>query len=179
MNEEDCFVDDIINNIKSKKKKLNSKDKGKRGERDLCKVLTKRFPDHKGFFRVMGSGSLGGFSHLTEQAKEIFTGDIVCPEGFKFSIECKYGYDDIDLCTALEDGNKTIDKFLSQAEKDAERVKKKPLLCWKKPRQNWLAFFKIEEVCRIEAVYKLIYRDWICLPLTKVVTMPDTFFFTA
>src|SRR5687768_2233678 len=97
---DDYFIDDVLLNLSRKKEKLNSKDKGKRGERDLCKVLSNRFTDRKGFFRVVGSGAHGHCVTMTEQAKEVLTGDVVCPEGFRFAVECKYGYPDIDLSGA-------------------------------------------------------------------------------
>jgi hypothetical protein len=175
MDDEDFFIDDVLNTLKTKKKKVNSKDKGQRGERDLCKVLADRFPTHTGFFRVVGSGNRWSHAELTEQAKSVMTGDLVCPEGFAFTIECKYGYADIDLCYAFEGGHKEIDKFLEQADKDADRVSKKPMLCWKKPRQPWLAFLKNMDV---DTDYKMYYRNWVVVSLADILrTQPDEFFF--
>lgn len=166
---DDFFIEDILNTTQ-RGKKVNSKDKGRRGELELCKILSKRFGGS--FFRVVGSGNRWSQVTLTEHAKEVLTGDVVCPASFAFAVECKYGYADIDLCTAFS-GHKELDKFLEQAEKDADRVGKKPLLCWRKPRQPWLAFLKEDFVTD----YKLYYRDWVGYALTDVLAKPDEFFF--
>lgn len=171
MNDDDFFVEDILDN-NVKKKKINSKDKGRRGESDLCKVLSARFVGMAGFNRVIGSGNAWSFANLTEQAKNVMTGDIVCPEGFKFSIECKYGYAQIDLSSSFH-GNKELDKFLLQSEKDADRIHRKPMLCWKKPRQKWLAFVKED----LQYKYKMTYREWSIVSLDTLLEEDDSFFF--
>src|SRR5882672_3588273 len=84
---DDYFVEDIINQ-KERKKKVNSKGKGARGELELVKLLSKRFPG-KSFFRVVGSGNRGSQVPLTEQAAEVMTGD-VAGDKLRLSIECKY-----------------------------------------------------------------------------------------
>lgn len=174
---DDYFIEDIVN-TKERRKKVNSKDKGARGERSLVRLLSERFPDKKGFFRVVGSGNRWSQVTLTEQAAEVMTGDLVTPANFKLSIECKYGYADIDLCSAFDNGNKQIDEFLDQTERDANRVKKIPLLCWRKPRGLWLAWLKqtwLPETAQF--TYKLHYRDWIVLSLTELLKLDDEFFF--
>ena len=172
---DDFFIDDVLENLgRKEKKKVNSKDKGKRGERDLCAVFSERFSDKNGFFRVVGSGA-HGHRLMAEQAVQVLTADIVCPEGFKFSVECKYGYADIDLCTCFDKGIKNLDDFLDQAEKDAVRVGKLPMLCWRKPRQNWLVFVKAASAP--DGTYKLYYRDWVGMSLTELFKQPDSFFF--
>ncbi len=166
--EEDFLFEDM----EPPKKKVNSGRKGKSGERGLVKILNARFPGGEPFSRVMGGGSHGARS-LTKQAKEVLTSDIVCPPGFLFSIECKYGYEDIDLFRSFDKGNKALDKFLAQAEGDAERVGRMPLLCWKKPRSPWLAFTKEA----IESTYLLRYREWHAVTLDNLLAKPDSFFF--
>jgi Holliday junction resolvase len=173
---DDFFIDDILENLERKeKKKINSKDKGARGERDLCAILLSRFPDKKGFFRVIGSGNRGSQVNLGEHAKQFFTGDISSGStGFKFSIECKYGYEDIDLSTCFDSGIKPLDVFLEQAEKDAAKVGKLPMLCWRKPRKPWIVFVKETNK---DFSYKLYYKDWICVSLTEFLSQDDSIFF--
>lgn len=172
---EDWNIDDVLNNINSGKPNT-SKRKGSTGERALRDVFAKRFPEHS-FFRVVGSGNRWSQVNLTEEVREIFTGDIVCPQNFKFVIESKYGYDDIDLCSAFEKGHKDLDAFLKQVEKDGESVKKEPLLCWKKPRLPWLAFLKANLIGHKRFIYRLNYREWIGVALNELLQLENGFWF--
>lgn len=184
--EDDYETDDVLGNYnKRKKKKKDSKDKGGRGERLLIAELEKRFPG-KPFSRSVGSGNRWSQARLSEAAKQVFTGDVVTPEDFLFAIECKYGYNDISLERAIarsvegKSGNAQLNKFLTQAEKDGSRVKKKPLLCWKQNYKPWLAFFKTEHLSdRLrELPDRMTYHDWSVVPLERAFEEPDTFFMT-
>lgn len=183
--EDDGFEpDDILGNYeKRKKKRKDSKDKGGRGERLLIAELDKRFPG-KAFSRSIGSGNRWSQARLTEAAKQVFTGDVVTPEDFFFALECKYGYNDISLERALKralegkSGNAQLNKFLTQAEKDGLRVKKKPLMCWKQNYKPWIAFLKtthLSERLR-DSPDRLVYFDWSIVPLETLFSEPDSFF---
>ena len=88
----DLEVEDILEHH-VKKKKVNGKQKGNRTELHLCKMLTKHFEEE--FSRALGSGArTSQVAHLPEHAKKTLTGDICVPEGFKWVIECKGGYED-------------------------------------------------------------------------------------
>lgn len=183
--EEDYDIDDILNEHKNRKKRKKSGDKGKRGERNLIEELETRFPG-KPFSRTLGSGNRWSQARLTETAKKVFTGDIVTPEEFLFALECKHGYNDIDLEKAIKrtasgKGNKLLDTFLEQAEKDGQRVDKMPMMCWKKDYQPWLAFLKSDNTPKDlkELPEVLVYRDWVIIPLLKVLQKPDDFFLKA
>lgn len=177
--DEDFDVDDVLNSY-NKKKKKNSGRKGKRGERGLIDELKSRF-SNMAFSRTLGSGNRGDQVNLTETAKKIFTGDIVTPDNFVFTIECKHGYNNISLERAIKraKGNSVIDSFLSQAKKDSEKVNKKPMMCWKKDYQPWLVFLKTENVPKELKDIKehLTYKEWSVLPLVKILECPDSFFF--
>ncbi len=74
-------IEDLLENNKEKKKKVNGKQKGNRTELHLCKLLTKHFGDE--FSRALGSGArTSQVAHLPEHAKKTLTGDICVPEGF-------------------------------------------------------------------------------------------------
>jgi hypothetical protein len=181
MTEDDFIIDDILKSSEPKKKK-NSKRKGKRGELDVCDLFSKRFPEHK-FSRVVGSGNRWAQANLTETAKSVLTGDLVVPSSFKYCVEVKTGYPEIDLCSALDGGNAKIDSFLEQATKDAERVKKKPLLIWKKDRQPWLAFINLADVSdsdkniKVPITYYLLYREWFCASFRLLLEQSELFWF--
>ena len=155
-----------------KKKKLHSGRKGNRGENGVIQLLTERF--HMPFSRVPDSGARMSQVALPEELKIAYTGDIVCPAIFKYCIECKNGYDNESLENILFKGHKNaqLDEFLAQAQKDADRIHKKPMLCWKKTGKPYLAFtheLKVGE-------YGMFYRDWIAVPLVKLLELPDDIF---
>ena len=115
------------------KKKINSKGKGNRAELELAKLLTRKFGAP--FARVgVSSGARPKQVKLDGQATETFTGDLIVPEGFRFSVECKAVNKDVDLLAE----SALLDKFLHQAATDAESIGKIPLLCWKRNRKGWI-----------------------------------------
>jgi hypothetical protein len=178
-NEEDYEVEDLLGDLnkkRSKKKKINSGRKGKSGERNLCATLTERFK--KPFSRVIGSGARMSQVNLTEEAKLVMVGDIVCPNNFVFTIESKCGYSEIDLCNALENGHKLLDAFMDQAQKDANKVNKKPLVCWKKDRVACVVFLKQVDLPNFRDLkMNMCYNDWVAISLTELLKQKDSFFF--
>jgi hypothetical protein len=177
----DDFLDDFVMeedfiNLKNKKtnKKINSKKKGNRVELELTKILNNRF--ESGFSRSVGSGNRWSQTqNLSENAKQIYSGDLVVPENFKFVIECKGGYDGIDLNSIFIHGNSEIDSFLDQVTLDSERCKRKPLLCWKQTRRPWLAFVLTKDLNH-NFKYKLNYDKWSCIALEHLLALKNDFF---
>ena len=155
-------------------KRKNSKNKGKRGELALVKLFNKRFSTQE-FSRVVGSGNR--WSHVA-YAKNDYIGDIVCPDNFRFSVECKFGYPDIELYKALDGGDKQLDGFLQQAKDDALRTNKSPLLCWKKDRRPFLAFVFMRQSLEDQFDIRLHYREWVVTTLSSLLALPDSFFFS-
>jgi len=193
---DDYDVDDLFDKPKKKK---NSKNKGKRGELQLCKLLTERFnrpkkPHYDGvqngldgrpiigpmpdppriFSRVVGSGNRWS---QVEYVSNDYIGDIVTPPGFKFVIECKFGYSEINLTSILTRKCKQLDSFLKQSEKDAKRAGQLPLLCWKVERQPWMAFYHAKDAANINPFIYIKYGSWICTPLTTLLSLGDSYFF--
>ena len=115
------------------KKKINSKGKGNRAELELAKILSARFG--VSFARVgVSSGARPKQVKLDSMATETLTGDLIVPEGFRFSVECKAVNKDVDLLAE----SALLDKFLKQAAVDADSIGKMPLLCWKRNRKGWI-----------------------------------------
>jgi hypothetical protein len=174
MEERSFEIEDIL--AAEKKKKVNSSDKGKRFERELCKLLKDRFKTS--FSRTIGSGNRWGqVSDMPEHAKETFTGDVVCPEGFRFALESKGGYDDIDLERALVDNNAELDGFLEQAEKEGSDKNRLPLVCWRKTRKAWLAFIRTEDLPHLNWKNRIIYGKWSVVPLAFLLLEDNKFFY--
>lgn len=89
------------------------------------------------FDRVPASGSMFGGKNASravnarDDAVDILTADIICPEGWRWVIECK-NHEDVPI-HQLFFGNecKTVDDFLSQICDDAQTSGKEPLLVFK------------------------------------------------
>ena len=157
-----------------KQPKIDSKAKGARGEIALAKILSARF--NQIFSRSVGSGNRWSqVASLPKHAQETYTGDLVCPAGFKWTIECKVGYDEIDLGSLQP--NKTLDGFLAQAATDASMSGRKPLVAFKRARQPWVAAIPATTFLVPSEPHQhyLLYRGWWIFPLTELLGLSDEF----
>ena len=140
-------------------KRINSKRKGNAAELELAKILTKRFDVP--FARVgVSSGARPKQVKLDNKATETFTGDLIVPSGFRFSVESKSVNKDVDLL----DQSALLDKFLKQAADDAVSIGKIPLLCWKRHRKGWIVVLPERYVFSKSIVftnYYSVYREWV------------------
>ncbi len=174
-------IEDIIRNAEiqklKKKKRINSGDKGKRTERQLGKKLQKRFGFE--FTRTLGSGNRWSqVTYLPKHAQQTFTGDLVCPTNFRWVIESKGGYDDIDPYTMLSQGHHKVDEWIEQAIKEAGHSDRDPLICWKKTRKAWVCMIQTKHLGKRRFKYSFKYKDWTLIPLNVILEFKDDFFFT-
>jgi Holliday junction resolvase len=154
----DLLVDNLLK--EGRKKGINGCRKGKTVERNLCKFLTEKFQAE--FTRSVGSGNRWGQVELPEYAKQVFTGDICVPEGFKWVIESKGGYEDkLDLNNVCDGPITQLDDFIEQVSRDAEYCGRKPIVLWKRNRKPWIAVVRKEHIMS-ESVfpYLIRYGDW-------------------
>lgn len=160
---------------------IKSGKKGKRGELEIVHQLNERFVDdcgRGGFSRSVGSGNRWGQGvQLSRQSIQTYAGDITCPVGFRFVVESKCGYNDVDLFTMFGGCCKELDTFLAQVESDAERCGRSPMLIWKKDRKEKIAFVRRSELVTDPDAPFAAYRGWLAVSLTWLLTLPDTFFF--
>lgn len=169
--DEDFLIDDVL--APRRKKKVDGKRKGNRGELELTKILTERFGTS--FSRSVGSGNRLSQVNLPQHAKDVYSGDIVVPKNFAWTVEVKNGYSDVDLGAIFGDGCRELDAFLQQAADDAGRCGRKPLLCWKRDRKPWLAFVRSCDLIG-DFDYRLVYREWSGVDLKKLLMLEDEFF---
>lgn len=187
--EDDLDIEDITENL-NKKKKIKSGQKGKTGEREIVNDLNVRFadllaknPTWGAFSRSVGSGNRWGQNvNLPQHAKDTFTGDIVAPTNFKFVIESKKGYNDIDIFDCFSGKCSGLDEFLKQVTDDSVRSGRKPLLIWKKDRKAKVAFLLRPDIFAHVLQHGkrwpvMIYKEWMGVPLTELLTLADDFFF--
>lgn len=173
--DEDFFVDNIL--MPEKKKKINTGRKGKRREREVAKILNERFGG--GFSRTIGSGNrTKQVTFLPKHAQDTFSGDLVTPECFAFSIESKGGYDDVDLVSAFDGGHSQIDEFLKQAQFDADGCKRKPMVVWKKSRKPMLAIIRTTDLPKREWDYIMTYREWSIVRFDELLKEDCNFWFS-
>lgn len=160
----------------------NSKNKGNRAERDLCKKLNDRFkhlPLEAGrFSRSVGSGNRWGQQVLLSQAAaQTYGGDITPPEGFLWSLESKSGYSGIDLAKIVEGPIGLLDEFLEQAEGDAKATNRMPALIFRQDRKKPIVFVKDADSPAEWFAGCLAYQGWLGVTLETWLQQPDSYFF--
>lgn len=107
---------------------MNAKNKGNSFERKISKILSERFKDYTGldaaFRRNIDSGSFFGGSNqsraVTHDVSKATFGDIVCPNNFKFSLECKHYKTPPSFGILLKQESKQWDTWIEQARQDSE-----------------------------------------------------------
>jgi hypothetical protein len=171
--EQDLELFDVGGEEQDKKKKVDGKAKGDRGELILAKLLSKHFG--KEFSRGVGSGNRWSqVSNMPEHAKATFLGDICPPENFLWVIECKNGYEDeIDLNNALGPIAK-LDEFIEKSLRDSKLSGRDPIICWKRKWKPWVAILPV--MCCLDPShfdYYMQYRDWMIVELEKLLNITE------
>jgi Holliday junction resolvase len=123
-----------ISSLKKKKKK-NSRAKGSTFERQIAKLLNEHLGTTE-FSRTPGSGAFATTHSLPDHLK--IYGDLITPQNFRYCIECKKGYNNINLYS-LYNNSSEFWKFINQCQKDADKCGKVPLVIFKQDRQPTLA----------------------------------------
>ena len=123
-----------------------SKDKGKSGERELCKILEGVFGGS--FIRVPNSGAFVGGKNvfrkesLTNEQNKLTTGDIITPDFMpKFVLESKF-YKDFPFHALL--GTKPIPLLDGWIQQNLDCVDPDDfwLVCFKINRKGWFGVFE-------------------------------------
>jgi len=105
-----------LDNLRKKPKRKNSKAKGSAFERKVAKLLNEHF-ETTDFQRTPGS------------------------KDFIYTIECKKGYNDLDLYSLLNPKSKIYD-FIKQTEKDAEEANKSGIVLMAQDRRDIIVLIK-------------------------------------
>ena len=124
-----------LSQLRTKPKRKNSRTKGNTFERQIAKALNDRFKTTE-FSRSPGSGAFATTHTLPEHLK--IYGDLITPDKFKYCIECKKGYNNLNLYS-LYNYSSEFWKFIEQSEKDSEKCSKIPMVIFKQDRQPILA----------------------------------------
>lgn len=127
-----------------------SKRLGKGFEYEVRDILREATGDNS-FERVPSSGAyFGGANKVrAETARkdlvEIMSGDLICPPGWRWIVECK-NHEDVPM-HQLFLGKKCalMDEFLQQVYQDSETTNKEPLLFVKLRRKGWKLPAKVKK----------------------------------
>ena len=163
---------------------VNSKDKGNSYESAVAKALSVRFADllglEVGFRRATDSGSyFGGTNASRMQTHDLdyaTYGDIVCPRNFKFTLECKF-YKTPPSFDMLVKGNiKVWDTWIEQADSDAKKDNKMPLIVIKYNRTADLVLVDSNVKCKGITSFAT-YKGKAAYSLPDILSLGDEFFF--
>ncbi len=136
-----------------KRKRIDSKNKGKSFENEIAKQLSKSFYPFQ-FKRVLHSGAiLGGknvknISNYSEILANLFIGDVVCTndsetnEIFRFNVECKFYKTPETLDNFLGETNSNLPKWYEESIVDSQKVNKDPILIVKWNRSSVYCIIK-------------------------------------
>ena len=141
---------DLKELILTKKKKKNSRAKGNGFERKLCEILNDCF-ETKDFMRSPGSGAFATTHKLPDHLQ--IHGDLITPDRFKFTIECKFGYNKENIGYFFSDKS-DLSSFIVQAERDSKKATKDFLLVFKQNNRGILCLFLIDKSYDIFNVVK-------------------------
>lgn len=154
---------------------------------ELAKILTERFGQE--FKRVPMSGAWGTRNReieVREDAMQILSGDIMCPENFKFSVESK-GRIDFNFWDMLNAETKglDIDEWILQAKNDAAAVHKEALIYVKVNRRKPFVLYpsKLDEDFRNRPETRKLfgkvieYQGMRVLRFDYFLELPNEFFF--
>jgi hypothetical protein len=143
------------------KKRPNSKKKGSSFERKVCQVLNDYFKTTE-FCRSPNSGAFATTHNLPEYLK--IYGDIITPKEFKFCIEAKRGYSDINISDLFNKKSKFWE-FIEQAERDSRKSHKPYLLIWQQDRGRIL--------CVLPKTYSLIVENHLNFGIINIIALEE------
>jgi len=145
-----------------------SKDKGSNYERDVVKKLNNIYNTDT-FRRTPGSGALMGKGNwqknirLEDNTRRILASDIITPDWFRFSIECKWYKDSPNYSTIVKGPDTTLDGWITETELDSQNNNLWPMLCFKTNNQGEHVALRKDFLEVISCDYYVIYRDYIII----------------
>lgn len=114
----------------------NSRAKGEDFEHKICQILNKRFS-------TKGHKFEKNISNLAEGLK--VCGDIAGPSSFRFSVDCKSGYDVITISDLFKAGSE-LSKFWKRCCARAAKLGLDPIMIWQHDNRDILAVIDINHI---------------------------------
>ena len=165
--------------------KINVKQKGNRGENELCEIMSRRFSPMR-FMRSMSSGGIiGGGNMIRRQgiskgAIEMLAGDIVVPDGFRFCLEHKYYGSDTHTITNLLFCKSDLVEWWNQCVESADKCDRLPMLVVKVNYKDRYVVCRFDDIKdRLGGKY-IIYNNvemLVIVALETVLGFSDEFWF--
>jgi hypothetical protein len=166
----DNFDSALIKKHLSKKKRVNSRSKGNTFERKICALLNNRFNTTE-FCRSPGSGAFATTHSLPDHLK--VHGDIITPKNFKHIIECKKGYNKINI-NSIFNNSSEFWNFIKQSEKDSQASGKTSVIIYQQDRQPALIISKNGLFSMFSDT--ITFDQYEINLLEKILTLPDNYF---
>lgn len=160
-----------ISKIKSRGKRVNSRTKGNSFERKICTILNKRFNTDY-FNRSPGSGAYATTKVLPKEYQ--IHGDLITPVNFRFSVECKKGYKNINIDSLLNKKSE-LWKFIDQAINDSKKSNKLPLIVYQQDRRDILIL--AQEGVFVKTKKRISFLGWEIHTLTDALSFEDSQWF--
>jgi Holliday junction resolvase len=146
-----------LKNLRQKPKKKNSRAKGHTFERHIASLLNDRLGTSE-FSRTPGSGAFAT-THSLPSHLNIY-GDLITPIKFRYCIECKKGYNNINLYSLYNNSSEVWD-FLHQSDKDSKKSGKVPMMILKQDRKPITAFiptYKADKIIKGVSYLTIAYK---------------------
>lgn len=176
----DFYDSKLLKEKLSKKKRVNSRSKGNTFERKICALLNNRFNTTE-FCRSPGSGAFATTHSLPDYLKVY--GDLITPKNFKFIIECKKGYNKINI-NSIFNNSSELWEFIKQSERDSQTSGKPALIIYQQDRQPALIIYKKELFYSLpntitfeDTINKVSYTKYNINLLEDILNIPNHFFF--
>lgn len=168
----DSYDSKLLKEKLSKKKRVNSRSKGNTFERKICALLNNRFNTTE-FCRSPGSGAFATTHSLPDYLKVY--GDLITPKNFKHIIECKKGYNKINI-NSIFNNSSEFWEFIKQSERDSQVSGKTSVIVYQQDRQPALIISRIGLFSRFSDT--ITFDQYEINLLDKILTLSDDYFFT-
>lgn len=168
----DSYDSKLLKEKLSKKKRVNSRSKGNTFERKICALLNDRFNTTE-FCRSPGSGAFATTHSLPDYLKVY--GDLITPKNFKHIIECKKGYNKVNI-NSIFNNSSELWEFIKQSERDSQVSGKTSVIVYQQDRQPALIISRIGLFSRFSDT--ITFDQYEINLLEKILSLSDDYFFT-
>jgi hypothetical protein len=168
----DSYDSKLLKEKLSKKKRVNSRSKGNIFERKICALLNDRFNTTE-FCRSPGSGAFATTHSLPDYLKVY--GDLITPKNFKHIIECKKGYNKVNI-NSIFNNSSELWEFIKQSERDSQVSGKTSVIVYQQDRQPALIISRIGLFSRFSDT--ITFDQYEINLLEKILSLSDDYFFT-